>query len=175
MIIEMRKKTQVSADRLWQVFGEQYPDIQTWSSGVFASKPRDGQGPGGAPFLGRVCETNFGRLTETLEHYDSPGRNIIYLVEGEKMPSFVLRMENNWHFRDVEDGTSEVVMRLNGKLTFPFNVLLGWMMKIQLKRDLRSNIEELIHYTEIGAPHPRKIKIDASAKAQKAKGAFASA
>ncbi|MEM9436356.1 MAG: SRPBCC family protein [Pseudomonadota bacterium] len=173
MIIEISEKTNVSADRLWEVFGEAYPEIGTWSSGVFASKPRDGSGPGGAAFQGRICETNFGKLTETVTTYDPAARKITYLVKGEKMPGFVKRMENNWQFRDAGNGKGEIAMRLNGDLAFPMNVLMGWMMKIQLKKDLRSNIEELIHFAEKGQAHPRKVKVDGSAKAQKAKAAFA--
>ena len=172
MIIEISEKTNVSADRLWDVFGNAYPEIGTWSSGVFASKPRKGDGPGGADFQGRICETNFGKLTETVMAYDPAARQITYLVKGEKMPGFVRHMENHWQFNDAGDGSSEIKMRLNGDLAFPFNVLMGWMMKIQLGKDLRSNIEELIHFAENGQPHPRKVKVDASAKAQKAKAAF---
>ena len=172
MIIEISEKTNVPADRLWDVFGEAYPEIGTWSSGVFASKPREGNGPGGAPFQGRICETNFGKLTETVTDYDPAARKITYLVKGEKMPGFVKRIENNWQFRDAGGGKSEIAMRMNGDLAFPFNILMGWMMKIQLKKDLNSNIEELIHFAESGQAHPRKVQVDASAKAQKAKAAF---
>ncbi|MEM9439072.1 MAG: SRPBCC family protein [Pseudomonadota bacterium] len=173
MIIEMSQKTNVSADKLWQVFGEQYPDIAKWSRGVYASKPRDGKPTSGAPFAGRLCETSFGKLTETVEHYDPDSRKIAYLVNGEKMPPFVKRMENNWHFRDLGNGVSEISMRLNGKLSFPFNILMGWMMKIQLKKDLRTNIEDLVHFAENDRPHPQKDKVDASPKARKAREAFA--
>ena len=172
MIIEISERTNVSADRLWEVFGEAYPEIDTWSSGVFASKPRAGSGPGGANFQGRICETTFGKLTETVTAYDPAARKITYLVQGEKMPGFVKRMENNWQFKDTGNGKGEIEMRLNGDLAFPFNVLMGWMMKIQLKKDLRSNIEELIHFAESGQAHPRKVKVDGSPKAQKAKAAF---
>ena len=173
MIIEMREKTNVPADRLWAVFGEAYPEIGTWSSGVFASKACEGSGPGGAKFQGRICETNFGKLTETVTAYDPSARKITYLVKGEKMPGFVKRMENNWQFKDPGNGKGEITMRLNGDLAFPMNILMGWMMKIQLKKDLRGNIEDLIHFAENGQAHPRKVKVDSSAKAQKAKAAFA--
>lgn len=173
MIIEMRETANVSADRLWQVFGEAYPEIGRWSSGVFASKPRKGDGPGGAAFEGRICETRFGKLTETITSYDPVARSITYLVKGEKMPGFVKRMENNWEFSDTGNGQSQIKMRLNGDLAFPFSIFMGWMMKRQLKNDLRSNIEELIHFAESNQPHPRKIKVDATTKAQKAKADFA--
>ncbi|MEM1274653.1 MAG: SRPBCC family protein [Pseudomonadota bacterium] len=172
MIIEMRETTTVSADRLWEVFGAQYPDIQSWSRGVFASKHRAGIGPGGAAFQGRICDTSFGKLTETITAYDPTERKIAYLVKGEKMPSFVRRMENNWTFAAAANGQAEIKMRLTAELAFPFNILMGWMMKAQLRKDLRSNIEDLIHYAKTGTPHPRKVKVDASAKAQKAKAAF---
>lgn len=172
MIIELKQTTNVSADRLWQVFGEQYPDISKWSRGVYASKPRDGIAPNGAPFLGRICETSFGKLTETIERYEPGQRTITYLVKGEKMPPFVKRMENNWHFRDLGNGSSEIAMRLNGKLSFPFSILMGWMMKLQLKKDLATNIEDLIHFAENERPHPKKDQADASPEARKAREAF---
>lgn len=172
MIIEMKETANVSAERLWHIFGEAYPDIERWSSGVFASKPRPGDGPGGAAFQGRICQTSFGKLTETVTSYDPTARRITYLVKGEKMPSFVKRMENNWEFSDAGDGRGQIKMRLNGDLAFPFSILMGWMMKIQLKKDLRRNIEELIHFAEKDQPHPRKIKVDGTTKAQKAKADF---
>lgn len=173
MIIEISEKTNVSADRLWALFGEAYPEIGKWSSGVFASKPRAGDGPGGADFQGRICETNFGKLTETVTTYDRAARKITYLVKGDKMPGFVKRMENNWHFKDAGNGKAEITVRLTGELAFPFSVLMGWMMKLQLKKDLITNIEELIHFAEYGHPHPRKVKVDGSAKAQKVRATFA--
>lgn len=173
MIIELKQATDVSADRLWEVFGDQYPEISKWSRGVYASKPRDGSSKNGVPFAGRICETSFGKLTETVESFDPAGRKITYLVKGEKMPPFVKRMENNWQFRDMGNGRSQIEMRLNGTLSFPFNVLMGWMMKLQLKKDLNTNIEDLIYFAERGMPHPEKTKVDASPKATKAREAFA--
>ncbi|MEM0946217.1 MAG: SRPBCC family protein [Pseudomonadota bacterium] len=173
MKIEIKQATNVSAERLWEVFGEKYPEIGTWSRSVFASKPREGVSAGGAPFLGRICETGFGRVTETIERYDPEKRQITYLVRGEKMPPFVKRMENNWIFRDIGNGRSQIEMTLNGKISFPFNVLMGWMMKIQLTKDLKSNIEDLVHFAEHGSPHPGKAKVDATPKAKKGREALA--
>ena len=81
------------------------------------------------------------------------------------MPGIVKHMENNWDFPDAGNGRDQIRMRLNGELAFPFSILLGRMMQMQLKKDLRSNLEELIHFAETEQPHPRKIKVDGSAKA----------
>ena len=79
----MKETANVSADRLWHVFGELYPDIENWSSDVYASRPCDGDGPGSAPFQGRICQTSFGKLTETGTSYDPTARAISYLEKGE--------------------------------------------------------------------------------------------
>ena len=64
-------------------------------------------------------------------------------------------------------------MELNADIAFPFNILMGPMMKLQFGKVLREATEELKHYAETGKPHPRKVKADASKKAMKAREAFA--
>ena len=88
------------------------------------------------------------------------------------MPGFVKLLVNSWTVYP-SGNKSTVQMELTADIAFPFNILVGPMMKLQFRKVSREATEELQHYAETGKPHPRKIKADASKKAALARAAFA--
>jgi hypothetical protein len=44
------------------------------------------------------------------------------------------------------------------EISFPFDVIAGFMMKSQMRKTMKLSLEELKHYVETGKPHPRNIK-----------------
>ena len=161
-------------DRVWDILGPGYVNAGNWASAVYISQPRSGEAKvAGAPAAGRVCQTSLGPFTETIEEYDPTNHRVAYSATGDKMPGFVKSLVNSWTLTPIGAGRTKVRMELNADIAFPFNVLMGWMMKMQFKGALKDSIEDLKHYAETGKPHPRKIKIDGSKKAVSARQAFA--
>lgn len=159
-------------DRVWDILGPNYVKAGDWASSVYVSGAREGQEKvPGAPAAGRVCETSLGPFTETIETYDPQRMHLAYSATGAKMPGFVKSLVNSWTVHP-NGSAARVEMELNALIAFPFNILMGPMMKMQFKKVLKEATEELKHYAETGKPHPRKTKVDASTKATQARAAF---
>lgn len=161
------------AERVWDILGPNYTRAGDWASSVYVSGAREGAPKvAGAPAAGRVCQTSLGPFTETIEAYDERRRHVAYSATGERMPGFVKRLVNAWTVRPAGSG-SEVEMVLTADIAFPFNVLMGPMMRVQFGKVLREATRELAHYAETGKPHPRKANADASEEVIKARAALA--
>ncbi|MEM1362569.1 MAG: SRPBCC family protein [Pseudomonadota bacterium] len=173
--MKIKKTTVIHAtpDQVWEILGPKYAHAGDWASSVYASGPRlDAPVLANAPVAGRVCQTSLGPFTETIEAYDAQRRHVSYSAAGEKMPGFVKRLTNSWTVR-AKGGASEVEMELNAKIAFPFNLLMGPLMRLQFARVLRDATQELKHYAETGTPHPRKVKVNGSQRAIEARAALA--
>ena len=161
-------------DRVWDILGPGYVNAGDWASAVYISHPRVGEAKvAGAPAAGRVCQTSLGPFTESIEEYDPINHRVAYSATGDKMPGFVKSLVNSWTLTPAGSGRTKVRMELNADIAFPFNVLMGWMMKMQFRGALKDSIEDLKHYAETGKPHPRKLKVDGSKKAVAARQAMA--
>ena len=161
-------------DRVWDILGPGYVNAGDWASAVYISQPRMGEAKvAGAPAAGRVCQTSLGPFTESIEEYDPVNHRVAYSATGDKMPGFVKSLVNSWTLTPAGSGRTKVRMELNADIAFPFNVLMGWMMKMQFRGALKDSIEDLKHYAETGKPHPRKLKADASKKGIAARQAMA--
>ena len=160
-------------EHVWDILGPRYARAGDWASSVYVSSEHLGTPKvAGAPVSGRVCRTSLGPFTETIEAYDDSRDHVAYSAKGNRMPGFVKQLVNSWTVYPA--GTnSRVEMELNTKIAFPFNVLMGPMMKMQFGKVLREASEELKHYAETGTPHPRNVKADASRKAVEARATLA--
>lgn len=173
MIVELSKTVDAPASALWRVMGEEYADIANVVSGVYVSQARPGAGVNGAPIEGRVCHTSLGKhpLIETIKVYDPDARKLSYDANSKSFPAFVKSLVNNWEFREINEAKTEVRMRLEGDLSFPFNYLMASMMKWRFAKIMPGVIDELAHYARTGQKHPGKIASDATRKAQKSRAA----
>jgi len=159
-------RIEASADRVWEVLGPNYDRAGDWASAVYVSRARPGEPKAaGAPYAGRLCETSLGGITETIEYYDPKGRRLSYSATGDKMPGFLRSLVNRWSIEPTGPGSSQVVMEMTADIKPPFNLLMGWMMRMQFNKVLSQSIEEFKHFVETGTPHPRKVKANRSKKA----------
>ena len=167
-------RVNVPIEKAWDVLGPNYTSVGDWASSVYASAARGGAPAiAGAPVLGRICQTSIGPATETLLAYDPKSYRIAYDAHAEKMPGFVKGLQNTWQLRSAGPDMTDVEMTFEMKIAPPFNVLMGWMMRLQMSGLLGKAVEEFKHFAETGKPHPRKIKADASKKAIIAREAMA--
>lgn len=162
-----------SADRLWEILGTEYLHAGRWASAVYHSSGKGDARIEGAPAEGRVCQTSLGPFTETIEEFDPEQRFVAYSATGDKMPGFVKNLTNYWRVTPLGPNKASVQMELTADIAFPFNILMGPMMKLQFGSVVKNVIAELKHYAETGKPHPRKAKADGSKKARQARAAMA--
>ena len=161
-------------ERAWKIMGPNYARAGDWASSVYASGPRP-EKPSikGAPVYGRVCETSIGPATEALLEYDPENYKIVYDAHAEKMPGFVKGLKNSWQLTPDGPYGTNVHMTFEMNIAAPFNVLMGWMMRLQMGGLLGNAVEEFKHFVETGKPHPRKVKVDSSKEAIAARKAIA--
>lgn len=174
MKIKLTRTVRRPVDEVWTLLGPDYIHAGTWASGVYASAARAGSPKvAEAPVAGRVCQTSLGPFTETIEAYDPAGHHLSYSATGEKMPGFMKSLRNSWTLEPLGPDQTRVHMQLEADIAFPFNILMGWMLRLQFGKVVREAIEEFVHYAETGQPHPRKVKVDGSKKARIARQALA--
>ena len=174
MKIARKMRVDASPDTVWDILGPNYVRAGDWASSVYVSAPRAGTPKvAGAPVAGRTCETSLGPFTEAIEAYDPDRRHVAYSATGDAMPGFVRGLRNAWTVRPASGGGSEVEMELRADIAFPFDLLMGPLMRLQFGRVLRQATQELKHYAETGRPHPRKVKADRSKKGVAARAATA--
>ncbi len=167
-------RVNASLAEAWRLLGPDYVRAGDWASGVYVSSPRvGGQTLPGAPVVGRVCESSIGPVTETITEYDQTNHRIAYEAQAEGMPSFVRSLHNVWSLTASGPDQTDVEMVTTLDLAPPFNVLMGWMMRLQLGGLLKQSIEEFKHFAETGQPHPRKVKSARSKKGLAAQRAAA--
>ena len=164
MQIERNLTIDATPDKVWEVLALRFDAVHEWASSVYQSSARPGKpAVPGAPAAGRTCETELGPFKESILEFDESTKTLAYSASGDKMPFFVTGLRNRWTLSAQAGGTTQVHMLMHADLSFPFNLFMAPMMKLQMGKVLSFAIEELKHYVETGEPHPRKAKADLAA------------
>ncbi len=159
MQIKRQFTVNASADRLWEIMGQEFGQVSHWASSIHDSQGRNtGRVLDGAPCSGRVCETAMGSFKEQIHTYDESRKTLAYDAKGDKMPFFVKHLANNWTFTPLSGGKCKVDMRMEIGLLPVFNLLMAPMMRMQMGGVIEKIIEELTYFAENGMPHPRKLE-----------------
>lgn len=169
MEIRQDFKIRASSDRVWDIIGHQYAQVGDWASNIYASRQHAlvSKLPE-APCAGRICETSLGNFQETITHYSNQHKQVSYTAEGDKMPFFVKRLANNWTVTPLGDNASQVEMRMEISILPLFNLVMGPIMRKQMKAASQVVLEDLIYFAEEGIPHPRKVERQCQQKLQSA-------
>ena len=174
MRVAMSRTVNASVERVWEIVADRYVDTGDWASAVYVSSARPGvPKAAGAPALGRVCQTSLGTFTETIEAWDPEARTLTYSATGDKMPGFVRNLRNTWTLVPLGGGRTEARVALSADIAFPFNVLMGWLMKRQFRSAIGDTLDDLATYAETGRVSARKGKADGSKKGIAARAAHA--
>lgn len=144
-------------EKVWETLAENYTDVDKWASAVSQSSPRMGKAVEGAPCYGRLCETSLGPFTEALVAYDKTNHSFSYIATGDKMPFFIKQLKANWKLDKLSPTKTATSMSFDCDISFPFNLLMGWMMKMQFNKAISQTIEDLQFFLETGELHPRKL------------------
>ncbi|MEM1184444.1 MAG: SRPBCC family protein [Planctomycetota bacterium] len=154
--IEQQRIIDASARKTWRVLGEQWPDVDKWSSVIAHSESKNWRrsSPVGAT---RSCEVpGTPGFRETLLTYDEDGRSLSYRVDAG-VPPFVTRAVNTWTIEPLAD--ERVVLRSVVELDVAPgtpSVAIG-MTKGQFTQLIEPTVDELVHYVETGRKHPRTV------------------
>ncbi|MEM8863290.1 MAG: SRPBCC family protein [Chloroflexota bacterium] len=153
MNVDRQLTINASADKLWQILGDDYAKVGDWTTQVLSSAPNPDLPVG----QGRVCETDgFGDAKETITHYDENRRELAYSATIEKLPFFVKEMGNAWRVEPKGENRSVVHMNMKGRLLPVFKQLMTRPMQKQLAKSADLFLRDLKYYAETGDIHPEK-------------------
>lgn len=154
--IRQHRVVNASAKRAWEVLGEEWGDIDEWSSVIAHS---DFTPVRGKPAVGakRTCEIpGSPGFKETVLSYDERGRTISHVAD-EGMPPFVRRAENTWSVTPLGPNRSRIDMHFTGQIQPGTPAPAVGMLKQQFAPMIDMTTVELVHYIETGERHPRAV------------------
>ena len=164
MKMTVETKLESSAEQAWSVLGDGFGRIAEWSCGL-AESSLDGELAVGAvktcvssdsfgPFQAGVVEE---RLTE----FDPDSRTFAYrAISG--LPGFIETAGNRWSIHAVDDDNCivrfDATVKAKGVLRI-FEPVLGPLMKLMMRSDMKKLTEEMQYRVAHGKLHPRKTQV----------------
>ena len=151
MNITQQVSINTSADKVWDILGNDFPNITKWAVRMLASAGDKELGPIGGR---QVTTVEYGNAAETLYKFDSERRELAYSLSGETLPPILSDITTTWRIEPNGENQSVVTNIFEAKL---LNPEMEEMIKTQFMQGLTPLFEELKFYAENGQPHPRKI------------------
>lgn len=151
--IEISIDVDVSAERLWDVVGNNFGEVAEITSVLNASHLEGKLEVGGA----RVCiNPQNQRIVEKLTVFDPTTYRLAYDgVDG--FPSWVTKASNHWVVEDSDESKSRLIMQPDIQLRWYFKPI--WpLMRLGVRAIIKKFAEEVKYYAETGKRHPRVVK-----------------
>lgn len=155
MKINKTLKVNAPASKVWEVLYTNYGDACDWASTVNESKIRNVDN---FPYEGRTCSTSFGDVSEIIDHVDEEKMELQYHLDDT--PFIMKAATAKWRVKSTSVNTSEVTMNLDATLATIPGILMGWMIKPKMRKDIHQTIDDLKYYIETGKQSEAKIKSD---------------
>ena len=149
IIIKGKVKKPIS--EVWDVAANQFTSVSNWATGVYTSREGNKEEK-----CDRVCDTSSGHIEEDIITKDDANHILAYSVKG--FPFFVKSLSNTWTFKQISD--SEIEVTLNPKVkTMPIiGTIMEIPLKAQLKKFMKTALDDFATYVETGKPSERKLK-----------------
>ncbi|MEM8707006.1 MAG: SRPBCC family protein [Actinomycetota bacterium] len=136
-------------EEVWRFVIDEFAEGHRWAYGTNMCRP----GSDDEPF-DRVCETESGRLEDTITRVDDANHVLEFTVEG--LPFFVRSVLATWSLRSLGDDATEITIGPRIE-TMP---VIGHLAEIPMKKALLKLYPELLAdmavYVETGEPSARK-------------------
>jgi hypothetical protein len=144
-------------DDAWEVMGNQYGQVDVWSTNFIESDPSGKPKFQGLSYSKRITLTERGRTVQELDAFDPVNHTLTYHIT-EGAPGISKKTSATWSMISIDS--------LHTKVVFEFSMttkgIMGLVMANTIDEKLGSSAtkmaEELKYYLENGYPHPRKIK-----------------
>lgn len=142
----------VSASKAWDILWKNYESVGEWATIIPESAPRKENGE----LVGRTCSSTYGDVQEIITHYDE--ERLTYSYKADGLPAMFRSGKNFWQIVPSGPDSCQVQMELRMELAPVPGVLMGWMIRSKMGKDLEGFMEDLKHFAETGIPHPKKLK-----------------
>jgi hypothetical protein len=143
-------------DEVWQVLGNQFAEVNIWSSNFKSSKPGGEPKLPGLDYLHRATTTEKGENFQELDEFDPVNYSLSYHVS-RGVPGIAKSALGEWNLTQIENDQT----RLNVHFILETKGLLGFILSPVISKKVGKSsaeiAEELKYYMENGKPHPRKL------------------
>lgn len=160
MGIDIHKSATVnaSADRLWEILGDDFEKVSDWASGVDSSGANvEVPVLDGATIGGRVCEApGFGAIHETLTTFEPEQRSFAFVATASKIPSFVRNITNHTSVRPLGPDRAELQVRITADTDGLRGALVKPLMVRKFGKGIDSLIEDVSVFAESGKVSDKK-------------------
>lgn len=138
-------------EELWKFIIDDFAKGHLWATGTTHCRK-------GEPHedFDRVCETETGKLMDTITRVDDENYVLEFSVKG--LPFFVRSAESSWRLNRISDQQTELILGPKIEVKPGIGTLAQIPMKIALKRLYPGLLDDLTIYVETGQPSPRKQK-----------------
>ncbi len=136
---------------VWRVVIDEFADAHLWAYGTSSCRK-------GLPHedFDRVCETETGKLMDTITKVDHENYVLEFSVKG--LPFFVRSVVSTWKLKRISDTQTEIVLGPRIEVKPVIGTLAQIPMKMAFKKLYPGLLDDLAIYIETGRPSPRKQK-----------------
>jgi hypothetical protein len=150
-----------SADKAWEIIGPNFLNIAEWGRGVNKSWNNEAVSPSfeGAPAGGRFCDLGkFGTADEQILHYDQIKKEITWSAKVDKMPGFLVGLQNAFTVEELSENTCRVSSNITADLKGLRGLLLGTPIKSNFSKLIKGFLKDWKTYSETGEVSETKKK-----------------
>ncbi len=136
---------------IWEFVIDDFTKSHRWATGTSNCRK-------GLPHedFDRVCETESGKLMDTITKVDNENYVLEFSVKG--LPFFVRSVLSSWRLTKISDTQTEITLGPRIEVIPVIGTLAQIPMKIALKKLYPGLMDDLVIYIETGQPSPRKQK-----------------
>lgn len=136
-------------DEVWEVVFEDFTKAHLWATGT----PTCRKGEPGEDF-DRVCDTETGRLTDTITKVDTGNYMFEFSVQG--LPFFVRSVVSTWKLQRISKEQTEIILGPRIDVKPGIGTIAQIPMKYAFKKLYPGLLDDLATYIETGKPSLRK-------------------
>lgn len=142
-----------SAEKAWELVGPNFVNIEDWGTGVIKSWSHESAPVTfeGAPAGGRFCDLGkLGKIEELIVHYDQVQKEITYSAKSDKIPSFIVGLQNALKVEEISDNSCRISTNMTADLTGLRGMLFSILIKINFRKLLKRFLKDWKIYAETG-------------------------
>jgi len=147
--LKFSKQINKPIGEVWKFVIDDFANGHLWATGTTSCRK-------GQPHedFDRVCETETGKLKDTITKKDQENHVLEFSVKG--LPFFVRSARSSWKLNKISDTQTEIVIGPRIEVKPIIGTLAQIPMKMALKKLYPSLLDDLATYVETGQPSPRK-------------------
>lgn len=147
--LKFKRKINKPIEEVWRFVIDEFSNAHEWATGT----PHCRKGEASEDF-DRVCDTESGRLMDTITKIDNENHVLEFSVKG--LPFFVRRVVSSWKLHKISNTQTEITLGPRIEVMPVIGTILQIPMKSALKKIYPGLLDDLAIFVETGKPSARK-------------------